>query len=553
MKIKRLILTWLLTLLTLAGGLVNLFFLISPSIPGRRELLTEIFPLEFLHLSRQITLLIGFILVISSINIYRRKKRAFQFVLALSGISVILHLIKGLDYEQAIYSLVLMIILLISRKLFTVKSSIPNMKSGLIRFAIAILLVFTYGVLGFWFLDERQFGINFSLGNSVVQTLRMVTLVGDPQLVPHTHHAKWFLNSLYLITIVSVLYSLFAIFRPVIYGFATLPHQRELARSIAEKNGRSSLDFFKYWHDKSIFFSHSQNSFLAYRVGMNYALVLGDPVGPEDEIEEIIGKFIDMCDQNDWGYGFYQASPDFIDIYAKYGLKKLKIGEDAIVDLTQLNLDGKEMKKIRHAINKLESSGIRFVQYDPPIHDKVLFQIKQVSDEWLKIPGRRERGFTLGNFEAGYIKSTPIIAAVDSKNVIQAFVNLIPSYAKGEATIDLMRHRLNSPNGIMDYLFIKLFLHIKEKGFQRFNLGMAPMSGFQENEEASIEEKAVHFFFQRLNFLFSYSGLRQYKAKFASSWEPRYIIYRNVLDLPRIAIALDRVGEIRTRKRSIFF
>ena len=52
----------------------------------------------------------------------------------------------------------------------------------------------------------------------------------------------------------------------------------------------------------------------------------------------------------------------------------------------------------------------------------------------------------------------------------------------------------------MDYLFVKLFVHNKEKGFRRFDLGMAPMAGFQEHEEASLEEKAVHHFFQQLLF-----------------------------------------------------
>ena len=126
-----------------------------------------------------------------------------------------------------------------------------------------------------------------------------------------------------------------------------------------------------------------------------------------------------------------------------------------------------------------------------------------------------------------------------------AFVNELPSYYPGEATADLMRHRLNSPNGIMDYLFVKIFLHNKEKGFKRFNLGMAPMAGFQEKEEASAEEKAVHYFFQQLNFLFSFSGLRRYKAKFATSWEPRYAMYRNVLDLPRLALALRKISELK--------
>jgi lysylphosphatidylglycerol synthetase-like protein (DUF2156 family) len=51
-----------------------------------------------------------------------------------------------------------------------------------------------------------------------------------------------------------------------------------------------------------------------------------------------------------------------------------------------------------------------------------------------------------------------------------------------------------------------------------------------------------------LNFLFSYSGLRAYKAKFASSWEPRYLIYQSPLDLPAVAIAIGRVSEIGKSK-----
>lgn len=54
----------------------------------------------------------------------------------------------------------------------------------------------------------------------------------------------------------------------------------------------------------------------------------------------------------------------------------------------------------------------------------------------------------------------------------------------------------------------------------------------------------MHSFFQRSNFLFSYKGLRAYKAKFATIWEPRYAVYRNVFDLPRLALALGKVSEI---------
>jgi len=171
-----------------------------------------------------------------------------------------------------------------------------------------------------------------------------------------------------------------------------------------------------------------------------------------------------------------------------------------------------------------------------------------VSDAWLRIAGRKERRFTLGAFEPAYVRSTPLVAAVDADGKMLAFANRIPSYRAGEATIDLMRHRDDAPAGVMDYLFVKLFLQTKEEGFARFNLGMAPMSGFREDENASIEEKAIHSFFQRLNFLFSYRGLKRYKAKFADVWEPRYSIYRTPLDLARMALALSAVSEMKRAK-----
>jgi phosphatidylglycerol lysyltransferase len=266
-------------------------------------------------------------------------------------------------------------------------------------------------------------------------------------------------------------------------------------------------------------------------------------VGAEEEIETIIGEFKTFCFENGWSLGFHQTLPDFLPVYKKLGFRRLKIGDDAVVDLVRFDLEGREKKDLRHKVNQLEKDGYRYVRYDPPLLDSVLRQAEEVSREWLKIPGRRERGFSLGMFELEYIRFTPLLAAVDKNGIIQAFVNIIPSYC-GEATIDLMRHSLSAPKGIMEYLFVKNILYFKEQGFKRFNMGMAPMSGFQDREEATMEERAIHYFFQRLNFMFSYTGLKQFKAKFATIWEPRYAIYQNTLDLPRHALALTRVSEI---------
>ena len=501
--------------------------------------------MKFLHISRYGSLLVGFALAVSSVNIFKRKKRAYALVMILAGLSVLFHLTKGLDYEEAASSLLLMAVLFLARKSFTVKSSIPDFRSTLTRLATAFAAVLFYGTLGFWFLDERDFGISFSVADGIRRTIAALVFNNDPTLIPRTHFAAWFLDSLDLVSIGALVYVLYSLFRPVFYRLRTLPLERDRAAEILGRHGRSSLDPFKLLSDKTYFFSPSNQAFLAYRMAGNFAVVLADPVGPEDEIDGIIRSFKETCDENDWKVAFYQTLPDFLPLYRRAGFKKMKVGDDAIVDLDNFKLDGKSMKHVRHAVNQFQKAGIRAVYYDPPVPDDVLAGIREVSDDWLQIPGRRERGFTVGVFSEEEVRTTPVFASVHPDGRILAFMNIIPSYAPGETTIDLMRHRRDAPKGIMDSLFAQLFDRQRQQGFKRFSLGLAPLSGFREGEEAGAEERAVQYFLQRSNFLFSYSGLTEYKAKFATHWEPRYAIYRNVLDLPRLAIALVRVSGLK--------
>ena len=530
-------------LITLGSGIVTIVSAAGRSLPSRLTTLRGVFPLSFLHISRFLSLLIGFALAVSSLNILKRKKRAFVLVMILAGLSVVFHLAKGLDYEEASLSLALMIVLYLARKNFRVKSSsLPDLRTTLVPLGIALAVTLLYGTVGFWLLEKRDFGVSFSAADSIRRTLSALVFVQDPFLVPQTRFAVWFLDSLDLISVTALLFILYSLFRPVFYRLRTLPEERIEAARILDSHGRSSLDPFKLAHDKAFYFSESGASFIAYRVSRGFAVTLADPVGPEAELPGLIRSFAGFCEDNDWRLAFYQVLPDFLALYRQAGFKKMKVGEDAIVDFEAFNLGGKSMKHIRHALNQFDKTGLRAVYYEPPIPDDVLARLREVSDDWLRIPGRRERGFTVGVFSEAEIRPSPVFAALGPDGRVLAFVNIIRSYAPGETTIDLMRHCRDAPPGIMDSLFVKLFEKQKENGFRRFSLGLAPLSGFLSGEESGAEERAVQYFLQRLNFIFSYEGLSDYKAKFATHWEPRYTIYRNVFELPRMAIALLRIS-----------
>jgi phosphatidylglycerol lysyltransferase len=176
----------------------------------------------------------------------------------------------------------------------------------------------------------------------------------------------------------------------------------------------------------------------------------------------------------------------------------------------------------------------------------LLNEVEEVSEEWLSLPGRRERGFTLGSFDRGYLRETPLFVLRDPGERALAFANEVPSYRKGEATIDMMRHRLEMPNGTMDYLLTKLMLDLREKGHDRFDLGLAPLAGIGDRPGAPLEERTLNQLSERLTRFFSYKGLRFYKAKFDPDWEERFLAYRGgPAGLARVGLALTRVTEER--------
>ncbi len=112
--------------------------------------------------------------------------------------------------------------------------------------------------------------------------------------------------------------------------------------------------------------------------------------------------------------------------------------------------------------------------YQPPIPDNLLRQLKTVSDEWLQMIQASEKQFSLGWFDEAYLRECKIAVVEDSNGQVSAFANVVP-YQINEITVDLMRHRAEIENGTMDFLFVSMFQHFKEQGYDGFNLGLAAL------------------------------------------------------------------------------
>ena len=74
-----------------------------------------------------------------------------------------------------------------------------------------------------------------------------------------------------------------------------------------------------------------------------------------------------------------------------------------------------------------------------------------------------------------------------------------------------------APEGIMDYLFVKLFQYFKEEGKQYFDMGMAPLANVGTEEDSFIEEKVANLVYVFAQRFYSFSGLQRYKRKILSN------------------------------------
>jgi phosphatidylglycerol lysyltransferase len=74
----------------------------------------------------------------------------------------------------------------------------------------------------------------------------------------------------------------------------------------------------------------------------------------------------------------------------------------------------------------------------------------------------------------------------------------------------------------------------RAQGYQWFNLGMAPLSGLENRDQAPLWHKFGHWLARHGEHFYNFQGLRRYKEKFTPIWSPKYLICPGGLALPRI-------------------
>ena len=143
------------------------------------------------------------------------------------------------------------------------------------------------------------------------------------------------------------------------------------------------------------------------------AVALGDPIGLQEDRQEVIVGFQQFCQRNDWYPAFYQTLPDNLALYKLLGFKSLMFGQEATVDLKSFTLQGKAGKNLRTVMNRLAKLGQEVQFNQPPISPQLLHKLREVSDEWLKLMHGSEKQFSVNWFDENYLRNCEIALSAD--------------------------------------------------------------------------------------------------------------------------------------------
>ncbi len=537
LKINKLLMRVMPALLLLFLGIINIISVLTPAIGNRLHLLKDFLPVSAIAVSNYFILLTGLLLLVTAAFMLRGLRTAWYFAMGLCLFSIIGNLTKAVDYEEATFAAIVAVILFISRKEYYIRNNPKLGIIGLQTTLLSCLAVLVYGFIGFYFLDQKHFNINFNWKQSIQYTFENFLLLRSDNLIPRDAFARDFLISLHVSGIACIAFLTYTLVRPYILKNTSQSDDIQWAKSQLEKHGSSSLDYFKTYPDKLIFRELNQEVFLSYRISGSFAIVLECPVGPVQSKMQAISSFDRYCFESGLKSIYYRVPEEDLHLFPKK--RRLFLGQEGVVDLINFSLDGGSKKSIRNALKKITEKGYAAKIYDAPIDEITLSKLKNVSDQWLADRYGSEIVFSQGMFLEEELRNQTIITVEGPDGQIVAFLNIIPDYAKGEGTFDLIRKTSDAPNGIIDFITIETFQYLKRAGYSSVNLGFAPLSGIVD--PTNFPERSMKFAYEKIRSFSHYKGLRDSKEKFSPVWHNKYLVYDQDYDLFKVPAALAKV------------
>ena len=522
----------LLAAATFVAGTMLILSGATPAIGSRLAWVARFVPFPLLEISHFLGSVVGVALLFLARAVARRIDAAWTLSAAGVAAGIITSLLKGGDYEEAVLLALLLCGLLASRQRFDRKAALfdaPGSGSWFIGVTAVVAASIFLGTFAFRHVDySHQLWWRFAIDGDAPRFLRASVGAGVTILAFGLRH----------------------LLKPA-PPQVRMPEESDLdeAGGIIERQPSVSSNL-AFMGDKALLWNAERTGFVMYAVRGRTWVALHDPVGPRATVPALIRAFLQRVDKFGGVPVFYEVRPEFLHHYTDMGFALVKIGEEAMVPLDRFTLEGRARKGLRATMNRLDREGVTFRMLAASEVPARADELRDISDEWLLHKHAAEKGFSLGFFDPAYLERFPL-AVLEREGRIEAFANVWASTGREQLSVDLTRYRASAPACTMEGLLLHLMRWGHCRGYARFSLGMAPLSGLEASTLSPPWTPVVRYLYEHGEGFYNFQGLRAYKEKFDPEWEPRYLAYPGRLALARVVADVSAL--IAGGYRRIFF
>lgn len=517
-------LSWLVALL----GVVDIISAIYPPQLDRYIILREFVPLDILHLSRTLTLIFGIGLLSLASGLAKRKHRAWVMSLSLLLITLVLHIIKGLDIEEFIITTVAAGLLIYFRPFFYVESDKMGFLIILKKFFLTFSLLFIYTIIGFTLL-KNQYSVLPSFNLIRQDYLYNSFGIGTDRLISHSHWARWFESSVGVVSVAAISLMLFALFSPSFEKDKPTEDDHERLKEILRSEGGGDTGYYSLMSDKQLWFDDNSSHAVAYKTIGSHCVVLGGPIG-EGDGGGTSWQFQELMRSK--GYKVIWYNMQGSELAQILHTRAIKIGEAAIIPLKIFSLSGPTIADVRHAVTHMEREHAIYDWYE--MNNLQWIDLKDIDalySTWASAKKSLVLTFSLDFYPFPEIKEGLVLVVRSETGILWAVFTFFPA-GPNSYILDLMMRAPGSPSGVVESAIVNAIEHFRSLGIETLNLGTAPLADVTQSQEVPIVKTIRNALFDKFNHFYGYKSLYKFKSKFNPSWSPRYVYVPDYLGLP---------------------
>lgn len=525
------------SLLVLLAGVISIVSGILPPNHDRLRLVADALGLPTVDAAAAVSVGLGVVLVLLARGLRRRQRRAWALSVVLLLVGAGLHIIKGLDVEEATLCLVALAALVATRSAFIAEPD-PEERSHPLLLLLGLLV--TSLVAGYVVIRVNLHEVRADGHQLIVTLLKGLVGLHGPVAFPTDRTSDVVAATLLALGIVTAVVPLLAALRtPRGQVGLSAVETMQLHRLLDARPGGDSLGYFALRQDKHAVFSASGKAAVSYRVVSGVALASGDPLGDPEAWPGAIAAYRELVARHGWIPAVLGCSERGGTAWHRAGLSVIELGDEAVVDVATFTLAGRSMRGVRQAVGRVERAGFTTqVRRVGELDRQELDEVRAASAAWRD--GPVERGFSMALGRLGEPGDEEcVVVEARHEGELRALLHFVPWGADG-LSLDLMRRARDCPNGVNEQMVVAAIAACPGLGVRHVSLNFAVFRSALDRGArlgAGPILRAWRATLLLASRFWQIESLYRFNDKFDPRWEPRYLCFRRTGDLPRVMVA----------------